>query len=321
MKINFQQVFALMACIHFSAIAAPLASGWENPPPAAKLRAYWWWLNGNVTTASITHDLEQMQAKGFGGAILCDANGSAQDGNGAAPHGPDFFSPAWRELYKHTLREADRLGLEISLNIQSGWNLGGPVVTKDDAAKKYVWSETKLSGGTNVERYLPEPKSRENFYRDISVVAYRLKDSAPPAPLKNWRQKALLESLQPFSAPDSAPLFAEIPATPGEQDADAAAVIDLTTNLSPEGILKWHGYDLLPWLPVLAGRIVNSRAESDRFLFDYRQTLGELAIDNHYKLFRDHAHKHGILIHPESGGPETAQFDSLVSWPARVERA
>ena len=61
---------------------------------------------------------------------------------------------------------------------------------------------------------------------------------------------------------------------------------------------------------MLAGRIVNSRAESDRFLFDYRQTLGDLAIDNHYKLFRDNAHKHGIGIHPESGGPHAVPIDA-----------
>ena len=394
-------LFISMLVLGFSTIADPLESGWQNPPNDARLRAYWWWLNGNVTKASITHDLEQMKAKGFGGAVIFDANGASQDGNGTVPHGPTFFSSEWRELYKHTLREADRLGLEISLNIQSGWNLGGPVVTKEDAAKKYVWSEMKISGVTNREVKLSPPKSRENFYRDIAIVAYRVKKSAKHEPLKNWKQKALQESLTPFSAPDSSPLFAEIPATPGESDADVGDVLDLTTKLGVDGILKWdappgdwqifrfgytigdhayvstssdgwggfaldvysaaafqnywnkivepliadagplagkslkylhtdsweielanwtptlraefqkrHGYDLLPWLPVLAGRIVNSRAESDRFLFDYRQTLGDLAIDNHYKLFRDNAHKHNIGIHPESGGPHAVPIDA-----------
>ncbi len=404
---------------------ASLDAGWQNPPNEARLRAYWWWLNGNVTKASITRDLEEMKAKGFGGAVLIDAGGASQDDNAEVPHGPTFFTPAWRQLYQHALREAGRLGLEISLNIQSGWNLGGPVVTKEDAAKKYVWSETKISGGTNLQMKLPQPQVRENFYRDIAVVAYRLKNSAKHEPLKNWKQKALQESLQPFSAPDSSPLFAEIPATPGEQDADVADVIDLSSHFnSADGTLTWtapagdwqilrfgytigdhayvstsseggggfaidvysatafqnywdkivepliqdaiavsgtgvspmrsgensetrrqdarattgalkylhtdsweielanwtptfrdefkkrHGYDLLPWLPVLAGRIVNSRDESDRFLFDYRQTLGDLAIDNHYKLFRDNAHRHGLGIHPESGGPHAVPIDA-----------
>ena len=33
-----------------------LDAGWQNPPNEARLRAYWWWLNGNVTKASITRD-------------------------------------------------------------------------------------------------------------------------------------------------------------------------------------------------------------------------------------------------------------------------
>src|ERR1041385_5933220 len=94
--------------------AGELESGFSQPPPEDRLRAYWWWLNGNVTKAAITRDLEAMKAKGWGGALLCDAGGAEQDGNGRVPHGPTFFTPEWRELYKHTLGEADRLGLEIS---------------------------------------------------------------------------------------------------------------------------------------------------------------------------------------------------------------
>jgi hypothetical protein len=40
-------------------------NGFANPPRPARLRAYWWWLNGNVTKAAITRDLEEMAAKGF----------------------------------------------------------------------------------------------------------------------------------------------------------------------------------------------------------------------------------------------------------------
>ncbi len=222
-----------------SSAAPALDDGWQNPPNEARLRAYWWWLNGNVTKASITHDLEEMKAKGFGGAVLIDAGGATQEGNAPVPHGPSFFSPAWRELYRHTLREADRLGLEMSLNILSGWNLGGPVVTKADAAKKYVWVETRVAGRANLKIKLPSPKAREDFYRDIAIVAYRVKPSAPHTPLKNWKEKALQESLKPFSSPVSTALFEEVPATPGEQEAGTADVLDLTKNLSADGTLHW----------------------------------------------------------------------------------
>ena len=396
------QFLFILTLLQSAAAAASLEEVWQNPPVESRLRAYWWWLNGNVTRESITRDLEQMKAKGFGGAVLIDAGGASQEGNATVPHGPTFFTAAWRELYQHALREANRLGLEVSLNIQSGWNLGGPVVKPEDAAKKYVWSETNVTGGALVEQPLPAPAAREHFYRDTLVVAYPFKARAPGfAPLKNWKQKALQESLQPFSAPDSSPLFAEIAATPGEEDTRAGQVVDLTGKLGADGVLRWdappgqwqilrfgctigdhayvstssegwggyaidvydagafnrywdaiiepliadagplagktlkylhtdsweielanwtptlreefqrrRGYDMAPWLPALAGRIINSRDQSDRFLADYRKTLGDLAIDHHYRLFRDHAHKHGLGIHPESGGPHAVPIDA-----------
>jgi hypothetical protein len=82
------------------------------------------------------------------------------------------------------------------------------------------------------------------------------------------------------------------------------------TPLLREEFQKRRGYDMLPWLPALAGRLVNSRDQSDRFLADYRKTLGDLAIDHHYRLFRDKAHQRGLLIHPESGGPHAVPIDA-----------
>ena len=418
--------------------AGELEKGFADPPNSARLRAYWWWLNGNVTGAAITRDLEEMKAKGFGGALICDAGGADQDDNGQVPHGPTFFTPQWRELYKHTLREADRLGLEMSLNILSGWNLGGPMVTPDDAAKKLVWTEAVASGPSEIQQRLPMPAVRDNYYRDLFVVAYRLKQgvtnesvfagttassqqpdhpasaavdgdsgsfwaSGKPAtrrPIQNWAQKAMYSTLH-FSAPDTAPLFEDLAPAPGEEDTLSTEVRDVTPRLGKDGVLRWkapagtwqilrfgctigdhsrvstcsegwqgyaldvldtgafrrywdavvepliadagplaghalkylhtdsweveavnwtptlrqefrnrRGYDFFPFLPVLAGRIVDSRPVSNRFLADYRKTLGDLAIDHHYRLFRDLAHKHNLEIHPESGGPHAVPIDA-----------
>jgi hypothetical protein len=45
------------------------------------MQCYWWWLNGNTTRESITSDLEEMKQKGYGGAMIVDANGASQLGN------------------------------------------------------------------------------------------------------------------------------------------------------------------------------------------------------------------------------------------------
>lgn len=150
-----------------------LEAGWRDPPAMSRTRCWWWWLNGNVTKEAITRDLEEMKAKGLGGANIIDAGGANQRGNQQVPHGPDFGSAAWRELFLHALAEADRLGLELGLNIQSGWNLGGPTVRPEHAAKKITWSELNVTGGTEVKVKLPPPPTTDGFYRSIATLAVR----------------------------------------------------------------------------------------------------------------------------------------------------
>ena len=45
---------------------------------------------------------------------------------------------------------------------------------------------------------------------------------------------------------------------------------------------KRRGYDPHPWMPVLAGHIVESAEASDQFLWDLRKTIADLTADEHY---------------------------------------
>src|ERR1017187_5902249 len=218
-----------------------LKAGFANPPPEARLRCYWWWLNGNTNEATITRDLEEMRAKGYGGALLVDADGSAQRGNHAVPRGPMFGSPRWRELYRHALKEATRLDLEISLNILSGWNLGGPMVKPEQGAKLLTWSRTAVQGGAEVRRALPRPPAKIDYYRDVAVLAYPLHhgEALPARPIRQLAVKSASQEMG-MSAPVTAPLLEDIAGQPGEQDARIAEVIDVTSNMQPDGSFAWQ---------------------------------------------------------------------------------
>ncbi|MGZ5496547.1 MAG: glycosyl hydrolase, partial [Candidatus Aminicenantales bacterium] len=63
---------------------------------------------------------------------------------------------------------------------------------------------------------------------------------------------------------------------------------------------KRRGYDMHPWLPVLAGRIVDSAETSDRFLWDFRKTLADLVAENHYDQLTDILHARGMGRYTES---------------------
>jgi len=64
-------------------------------------------------------------------------------------------------------------------------------------------------------------------------------------------------------------------------DSWEAGVANWTDNMIAE-FSKRRGYDMRPWLPVLAGRVVESAEASDRFLWDFRKTLCDLTAENHY---------------------------------------
>lgn len=61
-----------------------------------------------------------------------------------------------------------------------------------------------------------------------------------------------------------------------------------------------RGYDALPWLPVLAGRVLESAAASDRFLWDFRKTLGELIVESHYEQLSASLRERGLGRYGES---------------------
>lgn len=386
-----------------------LADGFINPPDSAKPWTYWWWLDSYATKEGITRDLEEMQRQGIAGVLLFDAG----EGKGA-PVGPVFMSAEWRDLFKHAIREAGRLGIDVGVNLCSGWDAGGTWVTPEYAAKKLVYSELQVKGPNAVSLSLPQPQVVEGYYRDVAVLAYRMRSVTGPASMspagtadrrdgqrpgiKNWELKSANRELRglPLGAQ-----YDEYPAVAGEQDCDSGAVLDLSTNVDTSGRLTWkvpdgnwmvmrfgytllgsrtkctspaaqgyeidfldaeamdrhfaqtgeklladagalagktlkyfhvdsyesgeptwtpkfreefqtrRGYDPLRYLPILAGKIVDSREISNRFLWDYRRTIGDLFAEKYYGRLRDLSHRHGIGTHPESGGPFWSHIDAL----------
>lgn len=529
----------------------PLENGWENPPRLARTRVWWWWLNGNTDKAAITRELEAMKEVGLGGANIIDAGGDNQDGNRRLPKGPTFGSPEWIELFRHAIAEADRLGLEMGFNIQSGWNLGGPAVKPEESSKRIGFTSTEAEGGRTIELSLPSPEAVGGFQADVAVLAVpvgpvagnsaaieaievsssqpdragglaidgdagtfwvssgKLAGEGPTAERTEWldlrfskrltvdgveiqpragygpkagwievldagarrkiaefagdgdkairvafpataaeslsiqvsaakdpkgaearnvqvaeirilsegqkisgrvtkpagahllAQKAYFNYPGAFTAAEAWHLLDHGPLPPDEAGISPTAVVNVTGKMDRSGKLRWaappgrwriyrfcstlsgahvsthsegaggwaidyldratldaywsrtldpifasvkphlgrslrflhtdswelgpvnwtrrmpeefrrlRGYDLLPWLPVLAGEIIGTRAQTDRFLNDFRRTLADLMAENKYEGFSEKARALGLGIHPESGGPHAGPMDAL----------
>ena len=234
---------------HHAASSVPtdaLVQGFQHPPAAARLRCYWWWLNGHTTEATITRDLEEMAKKGYGGALLVDANGSNQEGNDNVPAGPKFGSPAWTKLYVHALKEADRLGLEITLNITSGWNLGGPLVMPKDASKLLTWSRVIVVSAQSAPIRLKMPPTKNDFYEQVAVLAYPLHRGAYLPGDKGSERNALpglryksASAEMSFSMPDATSLLTDTTPDKKDEDTDLSEIQDITHQVDTDGTVHW----------------------------------------------------------------------------------
>jgi hypothetical protein len=63
-----------------------------------------------------------------------------------------------------------------------------------------------------------------------------------------------------------------------------------------------RGYDPLPYLPVLAGRVVGDADVSDRFLWDFRRTLADMYAEEFYGTMDSELHKKGMEAYSEASG-------------------
>jgi hypothetical protein len=152
-----------------------LERGFASPPASAKPAVYWWWLFNRVDKKGITRDLEEFRAKGIGQVNLICTGGYAGD---HPKPGVEFLGPEWRELFRHAVKEAKRLRIDMGFNMAGGWTMMGPWVTQDNAMKKVVQSELKLKGPQKFSGPLPQPETVDGYYRDVTVQAFRSRDSA-----------------------------------------------------------------------------------------------------------------------------------------------
>jgi hypothetical protein len=377
-----------------------LRQGFNQPPESTRPWVYWMWMDGNLSQEGITADLESMKQAGIGGVIICEVNVGVPRGS------VDFMSPEWRHLFKHVVHEAERLGLQITLNAGPGWTgSGGPWVKPEQSMQHIVASDTEVTGPALYDGILPRPvrrpaffgdgglppereQAKNDYYQDVAILAF-------PALSGNQRigdidEKALYVRAPYSSQPNVKPYLpnhTEYPEVHAGDTIEQRRVIDLTGRLAfnermvwnvPEGrwsilrfgrtatgantrpaplpglglecdkldtialnahfeefvgtllrelgpvdnsrktgwtmlhIDSWEmgaqnwtgafreefrhrrGYDLLPYLPTITGRIVRSREISERFLWDLRQTANELVLENHAMHLKELGARHGF---------------------------
>lgn len=247
--------------IHLLLLLLQLGSGYEtdslkagflNPPPSARPGVYWYFMDGNQSESSMTADLESMQRAGIGYVVFLEVNVGVPRGK------VDFLSEKWQELFKHAVRESERLGIEITLGVGPGWSgSGGPWVLPRQSMQHLVSSTLSVSADTikgAIQLPLPLPKKPffgeggltpvmkeqwKGFYEDVAVLAF-------PTPATEDRitdvdEKALYYRAPYSSAKGVKQFLPDLPADTAisKNAIDQQQIVDLTDKLQPDGSLNW----------------------------------------------------------------------------------
>jgi len=229
-----------------------LKEGFINPPDSARPGVYWYFMDGNIEKEAITADLESMKEAGIGYALFLEVNVGVPRGK------VDFLSEEWQELYRHAVREAERLGIRIILGSGPGWaGSGGPWVAPAQSMMHLVASDTIVSGPSEFEHQLTVPKpmkpffgegsltsslkeQRNKWFKDVCVLAF-------PTPVNDKRIENIDEKALYYRAPYTSqpnvlpyiPMAANQKETPGSS-IDQSSIIDISGKLDESGNLKWN---------------------------------------------------------------------------------
>ena len=128
-----------------------IQSDFRDPPLDCWPHTRWWWPGNPVSKEEITYELEQMRSHGIRGVEQISMGPVFEKGN------IPYLSDEFMEMLKHTVKEAKRLGMEVSFNFGGpGWIIGGEWVNEEEKSKDMVPTFTDLNGNQVYTGNLPD---------------------------------------------------------------------------------------------------------------------------------------------------------------------
>lgn len=342
-----RSVILLCICLltAFSAFAGD-DGGAKTAKPRPETRPYvrWWWLGSAVDREGLDFNLSEFARQGIGGVEITPIYGV--QGNEA--HDIEYLSPAWMEAYRYTVERGRELGIQVDMSNCTGWPFGGPWISTEESAEKYILEELTLEGGQRLREPLRPADKRQRevatleALQAVSETDERV-DLKPlvgsdgrldwTAPTGRWRLYALYAGRTFQKVKRAAPGGAGYVLNHYNRAAvehylhrfdeafaaSGAPWPDTFFNDSFEVYNSDWDRTLLAEFERMHGyRLQDFLPEfaakgaderSARIVSDYRLTLGEMLYRNFTLVWRDWAHRHGCRIRNQAHGSPGNIFD------------
>jgi len=322
-------------------------AGWPDATTEAKPWTRWWWLGSSVDKENLSYNLETLSAAGIGGVEITPIYGV----KGKEDLRIDYLTPQWMEMLAHTQAEGKRLGMNIDMNMGTGWPFGGPEVTIDEAATKSIFQEYNIKGGSGLPAIIVEDKRQQDVAKLSRLMAYSDKgdriDITQTVTAKGGEWIAPKGSDWKVIALFVGKTFQKVKrAAPGGQgyvldhfDKDAVnryfSKFENAFNNSnaayPHSFFN-DSYEVYgaDWTPTLLDEFEKRRgyklenyfpeflANGDndlsvRVISDYRETIGDILRDNFTETWSTWAHEKGITTRNQAHGSPANLIDLYAS--------
>jgi hypothetical protein len=302
----------------------------------AKPAARWWWMGSAVDKENLTLLLNEYAKAGIGAMEITPIYGVQGNEANDIP----YLSPKWMDMLKHTEAEAARLDMQIDMNNGTGWPFGGPDVRIEDAATRLIVGEYRLGGGkTHTLEIAVEDEKQKPYAKLHRLMAFSEKGQCIDltasvtnglltwtAPEGEWRLVAAFGGKTLQQVKRAAPggegwvmnhlsatavkhylnKFERAFASSGAgyphtffNDSYEVYQADWTDGFFEQFAAR-RGYKLEERLPEFLSAARNDTTA--RVVSDYRETMGELLLENFTRQWTDWAHANGTQTRNQAHG-------------------
>ena len=332
-------VTALFACCGFAAVA--LAQNWPTVTNEAKPGARWWWLGSAVDKENLQWNLKQYADHGISSVEITPIYGV--QGNEA--NNIPYLSDKWMSMLRETQTYGKAYGIEIDMATGTGWPFGGPWVPLEESANRVIFVDTVFCG--KVIKGLPlavAAKDRKNSrlqkvmaygpvdgYRVVVDVTDNVADGKLTwtAPVDtDWRIIAVYIRYGVMKVKRAAPGGEGLVIDHFDRTAVANYLKHIETAFERTGTpyprtFFNDSYEVseATWTPTLFQEFEKRRLyrleehlpeliDGDvKTVADYRETLGDLLLENFTQQWTAWAHSHGATTRNQAHGSPANLID------------
>lgn len=121
-----------LICFAFGNLSAQ--NPWPKTTETAKPWTRWWWMGSAVDEKGLDKQLATLSKAGFGGVEIVPIYGAKGFENTYL----NYLSPEWMKMLQFTTNKAKSLKMGVDMSVGTGWPIGGPQVSENDAATKII---------------------------------------------------------------------------------------------------------------------------------------------------------------------------------------